>query len=117
MKHRFDHISVFPEHAGVMNTEAVREKLFDLLITGLVDFSLNFLHVWALKQGRKPWLCLEDLNDLHCRVVGGCSLVDEDDDLLAHAQNTAEVFEDDLVHDVVSSLGISHLLHAIEGTL
>ena len=88
-----------------------------MLISRLVDFSLDFLHVWALEQGCKSWLSLEDIDDLSRRVVGGGSLVDKDDYLLAHAENAAEVLEDDLVHDVVSSLGISHLLHAIKGTL
>lgn len=100
-----------------MNTEAVREKLLDLLVSGLVNFSLDFLHVWALEQGCKSRLRLEDIDDLYRCIVGGGSLVDEDDYLLAHAENPAEVVEYDLVHDVVSSLGISHLLHAIEGTL
>ena len=41
----------------------------------------------------------------------------EDDDLLSHFQDTNQVVENNIVHDVVAALSIAHLLDSVEGAL
>jgi len=75
------------------------------------------MSVLALEQAHVLRLGLEDLDQLGGRVVSGGSLVDEDNDLLAHVQDADQVVEDDLVHDVVASLRIPHFFDTVERAL
>ena len=43
--------------------------------------------------------------------------MDKNNDLLAHAENSEQIVKDNVIHDVVASLGISHFLDSIEGAL
>lgn len=100
-----------------MHAETVREELLDLVVPRLVNFSLDTLLISALEKAHMLRLRLQYLDDLHGSVVSGGSLVHKDDDLLAHLQDAKKVIEDDLVHNIVSTLRISHLFHAVESAL
>ena len=43
--------------------------------------------------------------------------MDKDDDLFTHAEDADQILEDDVVHDVVTSLSTAHFLDSIECTL
>ena len=59
-------------------------------------------------------LLLQKFNYLHCRVVGGGTLVVEDNYLLAHAKDSHKVVKDDIIHDIVTSLSTTHLFHSVK---
>ena len=43
--------------------------------------------------------------------------MNKDDDLLAHFEDTLQVLEDDIIHDIVATLCVTHLFDSIEDAL
>ena len=58
----------------------------------------------------------DQLNYFDSSVVSGCSLMDENYDLLAHVEDTDQVREYDIVHHIVPSLSVAKLFDTIKGT-
>ncbi len=63
------------------------------------------------------WLCFQNVNQFLGCVVSGSSLMDKDNDLLAHAENSKQIVKYDVIHDVIASLGIAHFLDSVKGAL
>ena len=51
----------------------------------------------------------DELNQLLGSIVSGTSLMDENDDLLAHFEAANQVVEDNVVHYVVTSSTVAYL--------
>jgi len=60
------------------------------------------------------WLQFQDFNYLGRSVVGRRPLMHKDNYLFTHVQHATQVLKDDIIHDVVSALGIAHFFDAVE---
>ena len=63
------------------------------------------------------WRSFQQLDYLFGCIVSGSPLVDKDNDLLAHFQDSQQIVENDVIHDIVAPVCITHLLDAVEGAL
>ena len=99
----------------MMNTETMREKLLDLVIARLRNISLDHCLVWTFEKWLVLWSLLNKFNEFHRSVVSSGSLMYKNHDLLPHLEDSKKIIEDDVIHHIIESLGVSELFYPIKG--